>query len=408
MSKNEESSNQKITINQLKPGMYVLSVRTKGKSVNVKSEGYISSKENIQKLIKAGITHLTVDPSRQKKAEKTDKILPEIKGKIAPTKAKKSTNGISLDQEMTKASKLYDDAKSLQHKILNSLTEHKTINVLEAKESTDAIVDSIFRNQDALACMTRLRIKDEYLVEHSLNVSILMTLFAKHLAFDREIIENLALGAFLHDIGKVLVPPEILHKPGKLTPQEYEVMKSHVDLGLEILKESPDLPELVIEVVQQHHERLDGKGYPKQLTEQQISQVGRMIAIVDSYDAMTAERVYKVGMHPIKAFKILMKDAPDSYDNTLVEQFVNCLGIYPIGTLVKLTSGKLGLISRLNKSQPLLPFVRVFYNTRLNQAIAMEELDLSQTKHKDQIDCCIKPGEFNINLLRFFKAAFHN
>ena len=408
MSNNEESSNQKITVNQLEPGMYVLSVRIKGKSVNVKSEGYISSKENIQKLIKAGITHLTVDPSRQKKVEKIDKILPEIKEKITPTKAKKSTNGISLDQEMTKASKLYDDAKSLQHKILNSLTEHKTINVLEAKESTDAIVDSIFRNQDALACMTRLRIKDEYLVEHSLNVSILMTLFAKHLAFDREIIEKLALGAFLHDIGKVLVPPEILHKPGKLTPQEYEVMKSHVDLGLEVLKENPDLPELVIEIVQQHHERLDGKGYPKQLTEQQISQVGRMIAIVDSYDAMTADRVYKVGMHPIKAFKILMKDAPDSYDNTLVEQFVNCLGIYPIGTLVKLTSGKLGLISRLNKSQPLLPFVRVFYNTRLNQAIAMEELDLSQTKHKDQIDCCIKPGEFNINLLRFFKAAFHN
>ena len=408
MSKNEGSSNQKITVNQLDPGMYVLSVRTKGKSVNVKSEGYISSKENIQKLIKAGITHLTVDPSRQKKVEKIDKILPEIKKKIAPTKAKKSTNGISLDQEMTKASKLYDDAKSLQHKILNSLTEHKTINVLEAKESTDAIVDSIFRNQDALACMTRLRIKDEYLVEHSLNVSILMTLFAKHLAFDREIIEKLALGAFLHDIGKVLVPPEILHKPGKLTPQEYDVMKSHVDLGLEVLKESPDLPKLVIEIVQQHHERLDGKGYPRQLTEQQISQVGRMIAIVDSYDAMTAERVYKAGMHPIKAFKILMKDAPDSYDNTLVEQFVNCLGIYPIGTLVKLTSGKLGLISRLNKSKPLLPFVRVFYNTRLNQAIAMEELDLSQTKHKDQIDCCIKPGEFNINLLRFFKAAFHN
>ena len=388
--------------------MYVLSVRTKGKSVNVKSEGYISSKKNIQKLIKAGITHLTVDPSKQKQVEKIDKILPEIKKKKAPAKPKKSNSGLSLDQEMIRASKLYDDAKSLQHKILNSLTEHKTINVLEAKESTDAIVDSIFRNQDALACMTRLRIKDEYLVEHSLNVSILMALFAKHLAFDREIIEQLALGAFLHDIGKVLVPPEILHKPGKLTPQEYEVMKSHVDLGMEVLKESPNLPELVIEIVQQHHERLDGKGYPKQLTEQQISQVGRMIAIVDSYDAMTAERVYKAGMHPIKAFKILMKDAPDSYDNTLVEQFINCLGIYPIGTLVKLTSGKLGLISRLNKSQPLLPFVRVFYNTRLNQAIAMEELDLSQTKHKDQIDCCIKPGEFNINLLRFFKAAFHN
>ena len=408
MSSTPKQCEQKITVNQLEPGMYVLSVRTKGKAVSIKSEGYISSKENIQKLINVGVTHLTVDPSKQKSAEKTDKILPEVKDKPEREASKKSGHGVSLDQEMTKASKLYDDAKSLQHKILNSLTEHKTINITEAKESTDAIVDSIFRNQDALSCMTRLRIKDEYLVEHSLNVSILMTLFAKHLDFKREVIEHLALGAFLHDIGKVLVPPEILHKPGKLTPQEYEVMKSHVNLGIEVLKDSPDLPELVNEVVQQHHERLDGKGYPNQLHEQQISQFGRMIAIVDSYDAMTAERVYKSGMHPIKAFKILMKEAPNGYDNSLVEQFVNCLGIYPIGTLVKLTSGKLGLISRLNKGQPLLPFVRVFYNTRLNQAIAMEELDLSQTKHKDQIDCCIKPEEFNINLLRFFKAAFNN
>jgi putative nucleotidyltransferase with HDIG domain len=408
MSLTPESSTQRITVNQLEPGMYVLSVRIKGKAVSVKSEGYISSKESIQKLIKAGITHLTVDPSKQKQAEKIDKILPEINEKITPTKSKKTSNGISFDQEMTKASKLYDGAKSLQHKILNSLTEHKTINVLEARESTDAIVDSIFRNQDALVCMTRLRIKDEYLVEHSLNVSILMTLFAKHLAFDREIIEQLALGAFLHDIGKVLVPPEILHKPGKLSPQEYEVMKSHVNLGMEVLKQSPDLPKIVIEIVQQHHERLDGKGYPNQLNEQQITQYGRMIAIVDSYDAMTADRAYKAGMHPIKAFKILMKEAPNGYDNSLVEQFINCLGIYPIGTLVKLTSGKLGLISRLNKSRPLQPFIRVFYNTRLNQAIAMEELDLSQAKHKDQIDCCIKPAEFNLNLLQFFKAAFIN
>jgi putative nucleotidyltransferase with HDIG domain len=403
-----QSPIQKITVDRLEPGMYVLSVRIKGKAVSVKSEGYINSKESIQKLIKSGITDLTVDPNKQKKVEKIDKILPEINPKITPVKSKTESNGISFDQEMIKASKLYDGAKSLQHKILNSLSEHKTINVLQAKESTDAIVDSIFRNQDALVCMTRLRIKDQYLVEHSLNVSILMTLFAKHLAFDRKIIEQLALGAFLHDIGKVLVPPEILHKPDKLTPQEYEVMKTHVDLGIEVLKQSPDLPKLVIDIVQQHHERLDGKGYPNQLNEQQITQYGRMLAIVDSYDAMTGERPYKAAMHPINAFNILMKEAPNSYDKTLVEQFINCLGIYPIGTLVKLTSGKLGLISRLNKSRPLQPFVRVFYNTRLNQAIAMEELNLSQAKHKDQIDCCIKPSEFNINLLQFFKAAFTN
>ena len=405
MSEQSAALHKKITINSLKPGMYVLSISTKNKTVSVKSEGYILSKDSVKKLSNAGITHVTIDPSKQKQTEKIDKILPEVAEPAATPEPKKKRT-VTLDQEMKKASKLYDNAKTLQHKILNSLTEQKTINIMEAKESTDAIVDSIFRNQDALACMSRLRIKDEYLVEHSLNVSILMTLFAKHLEFDRELIEQLALGAFLHDIGKVLVPAEVLHKPGKLTPEEYDVIKSHVKLGVQVLAESPDFPAIVINMVQQHHERLDGTGYPEQLTEQQISQYGRMIAIVDSYDAMTAERVYKAGMHPIKAFKILMKDSSSSYDNQLVEQFVSCIGIYPIGTLIKLTSGKLGLISQLNKSKPLQPFVRVFYNTRLNQAIAMEELDLSQTKHQDQIDCCIKPEDFNINLLRFFKTAF--
>ncbi|WP_019029240.1 HD-GYP domain-containing protein [Colwellia piezophila] len=405
MNQQSSASHKKIAINQLEPGMYVLSIGSKHKTLTVKSEGYILAKESIKKLIKAGITHVTIDPSRQKKTERIDKILPEIAEPVTTPQLEKNST-VTLDQEMKKASKLYDNAKTLQHKILNSLTEHKTINVIEAKESTDAIVDSIFRNQDALLCMSRLRMKDEYLVEHSLNVAILMALFAKHLKFDRQVIEQLALGAFLHDIGKVLVPPEILHKPGKLTPAEFDIIKSHVDLGVQILVETPGFTDIVLNMVKQHHERLNGMGYPAQLTEQQISQYGRMIAIVDSYDAMTAERVYKAGMHPIKAFKILMKDSPSSYDNQLVEQFINCLGIYPIGTLVKLTSGKLGLISQLNKSKPLQPFVRVFYNTRLNQAIAMQELDLSQTKHQDQIDCCIKPDEFNINLLRFFKTAF--
>lgn len=406
MTEKPEIPLKNISIDELQPGMYVLSISSKNKSVSVKSEGYISSHQSIKKLKKNGITQLTVDPNKQKKADKIDKILPDIIDSPEAEDTKKSSSTMSIDQEMKKACTLYNDAKSLQTKILGSLTQHKTVNVTEAKECTDAIVDSIFRNQDALACMSRLRIKDEYLVEHSLNVSILMSLFAKHLKFDRETIEKLALGAFLHDIGKVLIPEGILHKPGKLTPDEYTVIKSHVELGIDVLKTCPDLPKGVIDIVHQHHERLDGKGYPNQLAADEISQFGRMIAIVDSYDAMTAERVYKSGMHPIKAFKILIKESPHSYDNNLVEQFVSCLGIYPIGTLVKLTSGKLGLISKLNKNKPLKPFVRVFYNTRLNQAIAMEELDLNQSKHQDQIDCCIKPEEFNLNLLGFFKRAF--
>jgi putative nucleotidyltransferase with HDIG domain len=407
MTKNNELANQKIAISQLKPGMYVVAITNETTAITVKSEGYVLSKETIAKMKKSGVSQVVVNPNKEKKTNKIDRILPDIKSTPLSSKKEAKTE-VSLESEMRKASSLYNDAKSVQEKILQHITKGKEIDVGEVQKNTDAIVSSIFRNQDALCCMSRLRFKDQYLVEHSLNVSILISIFAKHLNIEKNIIEQLSLGAFLHDIGKILIPSEILNKPGKLTEQEYEIMKNHVNLGIKALQDTPNIPDIAQSIILQHHERIAGHGYPNQLSNEQISQYGRMIAIVDSYDAMTADRVYKVGMHPIKAFKILIKESPESYDTELVEQFVQCLGIYPVGTLVKLNSGKLGLISKLNKSKPLNPFIRVFYNTRLNQNIAMEEIDLSQSKYQDQIDCCIKPEEFSINLVKFFKAAFIN
>jgi len=400
------NTRQEISLSQLKPGMYVVEIIRQKDSLQVKSEGYIVHNSTIDKLASSGIHKVIVDPSKEKKADKIDRVLPVEPPKQQTSLPKEST--ISFDDEMSKAKTLYKDAKSLQHKILADITEGKVINVGEVKQSTDAMVESIFRNQDALSCMSRLRIKDEYLVEHSLNVSILMTIFAKHLNIEKRIIEQLALGAFLHDIGKTLVPDHILNKKGKFTDKEYQQMKEHVDLGVNILAEIPELSAIALNIVQQHHERIDGSGYPKQLSSDDLNQYARMIAIVDTYDAMTADRVYKAAMHPIKAFKILLKEAETGYDDELVELFIQCIGVYPVGTLVKLNSGKLGLISQLNESRPLRPFVRVFYNTRLNQAIPMAELDLSQSKHKDQIDCCIKPEDFKLDLLKFFQQAFWN
>jgi len=403
-SDNATEKLKKIPLSDLKIGMYVLSIFTKNKGVNIKSEGYIFKDSSIAQLKKSLVTFVEIDPSRTKQSEKKNTIK-QPNSNDAPIKKPSTT---SLDNEMKKASKLYNNAKILQKKILKDITHNKVINTQAVQDSTNAIVDSIFRNEDALSCMSRLRIKDDYLVEHSLNVSILMTIFCKHMNVERKIMEDLALGAFLHDIGKVLVPNEVLNKPGKFTDEEYTIMKTHVLLGVKVLEETPNIPDIVMTVVKEHHERINGKGYPYNLSLDQISQYGRMIAIVDSYDAMTAERVYKAGMHPIKAFKILVAESPNSYDSELVEQFIQCLGLYPVGTLVKLNSGKIGLISQLNKSKPLKPFVRVFYNTRLNQAIPMEEINLSKPKYNDQIESCIKPKEFKLDLLRFFNSAFLN
>lgn len=395
--------NKKIPLSDLKIGMYVLSIFTKDKDVSIKSEGYILKQSSITQLKNAHVTFVNIDPSKTKIDNKTTE---NIANSQSPLRKKIDKLPTSIDTEMKRAHKLYNNAKTLQQKILQDITENKVINVESVQESTDAIVDSIFRNQDALACMTSLRVKDDYLLEHSLNTSILMTIFCKHMNIEKKIMEELALGAFLHDVGKVLIPDNILNKPGRFTDKEYSIMKTHVLLGVKVLEKIPNLPEIALRVVKEHHERIDGKGYPYQLSEDEISQYGRMIAIVDSYDAMTAERVYKAGMHPIRAFKILVSESPNSYDKGLVEQFIQCLGLYPIGTLVQLKSGKIGLISKLNKNKPLKPFVRVFYNTRLKQVISMEELDLSKVKYNDEIECCIKPEDFNLDLMKFFKTAF--
>ena len=219
-------NSKKIPLGELEIGMYVLSIITKNKGVVIKSEGYISKESNIAQLKKSHVTHLLIDPSRTKTKAKTTAPV------VTEKKIKDEVTTKSLENEMKSASKLYNNAKTLQKKILDDITKNKVIDAEQVQESTNAIVDSIFRNQDALSCMSRLRIKDDYLVEHSLNVSILMTIFCKHLGIERAIMEELALGAFLHDIGKVFIPDKILNKPGRFTPDEYEIMKEHVNYGV--------------------------------------------------------------------------------------------------------------------------------------------------------------------------------
>lgn len=392
----------KIALSKLTLGMYVVSIVNPKKNINVKSEGYISNASTLAKLKKAGIQYLTIDPSKTKSASPDVNNTVEAEAENSVAAVKKA----SFSSEMTKAKALYDDAKQLQKKLLDDISKDKQLDMVNVNKTTNAIVDSVFRNEDALSCLSRLRMKDEYLIEHSLNVAILMSIFAKHLKIEKNIIEQLALGAFMHDLGKIKVPDHILHKPGRFTDDEYEEMKKHVDYGVDILAQEAGISEISRNVVKLHHERIDGNGYPNKINGEELDNYARMIAIVDSYDAMTADRVYKKGMPPIKAFKILRSNADKNYDSELIEQFIQCLGVYPVGTLVKLSSGKLGLISELNRTKPLNPFVKVFYSTRLNQAIPIEEIDLSNSKYHDQIDCCVRPEEFNLNLLGFFKMAF--
>ncbi|WP_372768668.1 HD-GYP domain-containing protein [Pseudoalteromonas sp.] len=391
-----------ILVSDLKPGMFVQGVVKQQGSVKVKTEGWVRTQTAINKLVQSGILEVSVDPDKfidlnQKKdsVKKTTET-----PKFDPTKAT-----ASFSSEASKAKKLYSEAKQLQSKAFDDIRAGRKIDVEPFKHVASGFIDSVFRNQDALACMTRIREKDAYLLEHSINVSVLMSIFAKHMGFERAVINELATGALLHDIGKIKVPDAILNKPGKLTSQEFEEIKRHSLYSKEILEEA-GLSEIAIQVAGYHHERLDGKGYPYGLKEDEINQYVRMISIVDVYDALTAKRVYKDGMNPIQAFKILRADCPNSFDSDLVTRFIQCIGIHPVGTLVKLKSQKLGIVSQSNFEQPLKPMVKVFYSAKHQHYTEVQDLDLANKRINDELESSIKPEDFGIDLIKFFRNAF--
>ena len=242
-----------------------------------------------------------------------------------------------------------------------------------------------------------MRQKDDYLMEHSINVSIIMTIFAKHLQIEQDIIHQLATGALLHDLGKINIPDEILHKPGRLTDEEMVIMRQHVTLGYDIIKESEGLTPIMLEVVGDHHERLDGSGYPNNKSAEDLSMYARMISICDTYDAITASRVYQNARTPIMAFKILRKESGTAFDANLVAEFINCMGVHPVGTLIQTKSNKLGIVKKSNFVNPLCPVVQVFYSINSKSYIPSKMIDLGAPGIDDEIAQSVKPEDFGID-----------
>jgi putative nucleotidyltransferase with HDIG domain len=305
---------------------------------------------------------------------------------------------------MGKAKKLYNEAKTLQQKAFKEIKAGRDIDIAPFRELASGFMDSVFRNQDALACLTQMRQKDAYLLEHSINVSILMSIFAKHLGVEKEIIEELTTGALLHDIGKIKIPDDVLNKPGRYSDNEFKVMQNHALFSKEILEQS-GLKGVAVDIAGMHHERLDGKGYPFGKKGGEISQYVRMASIVDVYDALTAERVYKAGMEPIKAFKILKDGCPNSFDAELLNKFIQCIGIHPVGTLVRLSSQKVGLITESNPATPLKPIVKTFYSAKHGRYTEVHDVDLANKKTHDTLESAVKAKEYNIDLDRFYKNS---
>jgi len=219
------------------------------------------------------------------------------------------------------------------------------------------MVESVLRNPDALICFAQLKRKDEYTAMHSLRVSVLSLVFGRQLGMKAEELQILGVGALLHDLGKMKVPSEILNKSDSLTSDELSIVKMHVPWGIEILEKASQVPAGTLEIVRRHHERYDGSGYMDGLKGDTIGTLGMSVGIIDHYDAVTSDRAYRTGISAHAAMKKMYEWRGTLFDPTLIEKFIQCMGIYPIGSIVEMNSGEIGVVAGLNRTQRLKPRV---------------------------------------------------
>lgn len=366
-------------------GEYIVDIVKQQGSYVLSSPGYIKNAKVITHLQSKGVESVLIDTSKSLVVQ--DKIvIPPANSQAQP-----------LILEINKAKKIFNESKALQKKIFDDALSGRDIDLSPVVEITDQAIDTIFKNPDALACIINIRQKDEYLLEHSVSVSILISIFARYLNIDKQIVRQLAVGAFLHDVGKIMIPDSVLNKPGKLTDKEFTVMKTHVNHSIKIIEQTKGISEISLEVAALHHEKLDGTGYPYQISENKITQYGRMVAICDIFDALTADRVYKDGYSHIKSFSILRKLAEQQHlDKRLVDIFIKCLGVYPVGSLVELGSKKLAIVEGRNYDDPIRPKVRSFYSVDDHRYVMTQDIDLSKTE--DFIVKGVRADEFDLDM----------
>lgn len=287
----------------------------------------------------------------------------------------------SFSDEVKRAAKICAKSKEAVVSMFQEARMGKAIEAEEVGPLVDEISNSVLRNPGALISLARLKTADDYTYMHSVAVCALMIALARKLGLDEQQTKDAGMAGLLHDLGKALIPMEILNKPGKLTDEEFAIVKTHPEEGYKLLLDGHGISEVIKDVCLHHHEKIDGSGYPKRLNAETMSLFAKMGAVCDVYDAITSNRPYKVGWDPAESIK-RMSEWKGHFDPSVFQAFVKSLGIYPVGSFIRLESGKLGVVVEQGEQSLLKPKVKVFFSTKSQSYIKPEAIDLARSAEK--------------------------
>lgn len=362
----------------------------------------IEDQETIKLILASNIKEVVIDVAKGDDVGKPSPIAPEPPPSHAP-----SREPVSIEQEMAQASQICAKAKAAVQSMFHEVRMGKALDANDAMPLVEEISSSVMRNPGALISLARLKTKDDYTYMHSVAVCGLMVALAKHMGLDEESMRLAGMAGLLHDVGKMVIPPEILDKPGKLTDEEFSVIKRHPGEGFAMLKGSGGVADIVLDVVHHHHEKVDGSGYPDKLHGEQISLYAKMGAVCDVYDAITSNRPYKDGWGPAESLHKMAEWSKGHFDEHIFNAFVKSIGIYPIGSLVRLKSGKIGVV--IDQSGSLLaPIVKTFYSVKTKERITPGIINLETTHNPDNIVAIEDPAKWKFHDLNELWSGLHH
>lgn len=374
---------KKISVDQLKPGMFVHDMDCGWMEHPFLTGSFkVRGDKDIERMIGYGIRELYIDSERGldvADAPTQVEVQSSINREIAEVVEKvKDIEPVSLHEEIDRAKVVLAEANRIIGELMQGVRQGKQIEQERVDPVVQQMSESILRNRDALLSLCRIKEKDNYTFLHSVSVGALLMCFTRAFSIKSGDMQLVGVGGMLHDIGKTMVPDRILNKAGPLTPDELLTMQMHVVYGQNILANAKGISQTSFDVVAQHHERYDGSGYPLKLKAMEMSLYGQMASIVDVYDAITSDRCYRKAMDPTVAIRKMFEWSKSHFDPELIRTFVRTIGIYPVGTLVKLESGRIAIVINQDGRDLTRPMVRIVFDANKNCFITSEDIDLSK------------------------------
>lgn len=392
-----------MPVSGLKIGMYVTELDRPWIETPFLLQGfYIKSLDQIEEISNY-CEFVYIDETQDQWSAAEERSLLQTSGrrtaKVYQTSSKESYDN---------AKKIHQHAHQLTRSFMDEVRLGRAIDIKEVKRTVSEIVSNMLIDPSAMMWVSKLRNKDEYTAEHSLNVGMLAVNFGRHLGLANDDLHRLGVAGMLHDIGKMRTPLEILNKESKLEPEEFRIMMAHAKSGRDILMSHKDVDHLAVDVAYGHHEMLNGSGYPRKIKASGIGDFTRMVTLADIYDAITSERVYKKGQSSREALNILHQGRGKKFDEKLVEEFIKCIGLYPPGSIVELASGEVGLVISINYRHRHLPKVMIVkdeHKVPQKEQVADLEKAAEKAQHGRLIKSLHPNGAFGVRIEKYIQKG---